>query len=107
MTAIDIQIIVYGLVGLVLIYWAKKRRFERTTIYGTEHFPSYRHKASAKLMDALLWGLGLSGLVSATLLIFMEYAPVWGFMMLLLAAALMFEKDDFNTCRRTQSKRKI
>ncbi len=102
MTAIDIQIIVYGLVGLVLIYWAKKRRFERTTIYGTEHFPSYRHKASAKLMDALLWGLGLSGLVSATLLIFMEYAPFWGFLMLLLAAAFTFEKDYYNNLRRKQ-----
>lgn len=95
MTIIDIQIIAYGLLGLILIYWAKKRRFDRTTIYGTEQFPSYRHKAGAKLMDALLWGFGLGGLLSATLLIFMEYAPVWGFMMLLLAAAFAFEKDYF------------
>lgn len=95
MTIIDIQIIAYGVLGLVLVYWAKKRRFERTTIYGTEQFPSYRHKAGAKLMDALLWCFGLGGLLSATLLIFMEYAPVWGFMMLLLAAAFAFEKDYF------------
>ena len=101
MTVIDIQIIAYGLLGLILIYWAKKRRFDRTTIYGTEQFPSYRHKAGAKLMDALLWGFGLGGLVSATLLTFMEYAPVWGFMMLLLAAAFTFEKDYFRTCRRS------
>ena len=107
MTAIDIQIIAYGLLGLALVYWAKKRRFDRTTIYGTEQFQSYRHKAGAKLMDALLWGLGVGGLLSATLLIFMEYAPVWGFLMLLLAAALLFEKDYFNTCRRTQSKKKV
>lgn len=100
MTTIDIQIIAYGLLGLALVYWAKKRRFDRTTIYGTEQFPSYRHKAGAKLVDALLWGLGLGGLLSATLLIFMEYAPVWGFMMLLLAAGLMFEKDYFRkACR--------
>ena len=102
MTAIDIQIIAYGLLGLVLIYWAKKRRFERTTIYGTEQFPSYRHKAGAKLVDALLWGLGLGGLVIATLLTFMEYAPVWGFMMLLLAAAFAFERDYYNVLRRKQ-----
>lgn len=100
MTVIDIQIIAYGLIGLALVYWAKKRRFERTTIYGTEQFPSYRHKATAKLMDALIWGLGLGGLVSATLLIFMEYAPFWGFLMLLLAAAFTFEKDYFRkVCR--------
>ena len=102
MTIIDIQIIAYGLLGLILIYWAKKRRFDRTTIYGTEQFPSYRHKAGAKLMDALLWGLGLGGFVSATLLTFMKYAPVWGFMMLLLAVAFAFEKDYFKTCRRSQ-----
>lgn len=95
MTQIDTLIIVCGLLGLVLVYWAKKRRFERTTIYGTEQYQSYRHKAGAKLMDALLWGLGLGGLASATLLIFMEYAPVWGLMMLLLAVAFAFEKDYF------------
>ena len=100
MTTIDIQIVAYGLLGLGLVYWAKKRRFDRTTIYGTEQFPSYRHKASAKLMDALRWGFGLGGLLIATLLIFMEYAPVWGFMMLLLAAAFAFEKDYFRYKRK-------
>ena len=102
MTTIDIQIIAYGLLGMALVYWAKKRRFERTTIYGTEQFQSYKHKAGAKLIDALLWGLGLGGLVSATLLTFMEYAPVWGFMMLLLAAAFAFERDYYNVLRRKQ-----
>lgn len=100
MTSIDIQIIAYGLIGLALVYWAKKRRFERTSIYGTEQFPSYRHKASAKLMDALLWGLGLGGLLIATLLIFMEYAPAWGFFMIVLAVAYAFEKDYYSRCRR-------
>ena len=95
MTIIDIQIIAYGLIGLALVYWAKKRRFDRTTIYGTEQFQSYRHKAGAKLLDALLWGFGLGGIASATLLVFMEYAPGFGFLMLLLAAALMFEKDYY------------
>lgn len=101
MTMIDIQIIAYGVLGLALVYWAKKRRFERTTIYGTEQFHSYKHKAGAKLVDAMLWGLGLGGLVSASLLTFIEYAPLWGFMMLLLAAAFAFEKDYFRTCRRS------
>lgn len=99
MTTFDIQIIIYGLAGLMLVYWAKKRRFERTRIYGTEQFQSYKHKAGAKLMDALLWGLGIGGLLSATLLIFMEYAPVWGFLILLLAAAFAFEKDYYR-CKR-------
>ena len=100
MTIFDIQIIAYGLLGLVLIYLAKKRRFDRTKIYGTEQFPSYRHKAGAKLVDALLWGLGLGGLVSAVLLTFMEHAPIWGFLMLLLAAVYAFENDYFRkACR--------
>ena len=102
MTAIDIQIIVYGLLGLALVYLAKKRRFERTTIYGTEQFQSYKHKAGAKLVDALLWGLGLGGLVSAALLTFMEHSPIWGFLMLLLAAAFAFERDYYNVLRRKQ-----
>lgn len=96
MTAIDIQIIAYSLLGLTLIFWAKKRRFERTTMYGTEQFHSYRQKAGAKLIDAILWGLGLGGLASASLLIFMEHAPVWSFLMLLLALAFSFERDYFS-----------
>jgi sterol desaturase/sphingolipid hydroxylase (fatty acid hydroxylase superfamily) len=100
MTAIDIQIIAYGLLGLALVYWAMKRRFNRTTIYGTEQFHSYKHKAGAKLVDALLWGLGLGGLVSVALLTFMEHAPIWGFLMLLVAAAYAFENDYFRkACR--------
>ena len=100
MTTIDIQIVAYGVIGLSLVYWAKKRCFERTTIYGTEQFTSYRHKAGAKLLDALIWGLGLGGLLSATLLVFMEYAPFWAFLLLLLAAAFTFEKDYYNNLRR-------
>lgn len=99
MTVINIQIVAYGLIGLALIYWAKKRRFERTTIYGTEQFPSYRHKAGTKLMDALIWGLGLGGLATATLLVFMEYAPGFGFLMLLLVVAFAFEKDYYRRKR--------
>lgn len=99
MTTVDIQIIAYGVLGLLLVYWAKKRRFERTTAYGTEQFQSYRHKVGTRLIDALLWGLGSGGLLSAALLIFMEYAPVWGFLMLLLAAAFAFERDYY-WCKR-------
>ena len=100
MTAIDIQIIAYGLLGLALVYWVKKRRFDRTTIYGTEQFQSYKQRAGVKLVDALLWGLGLGGLVSAALLTFMEHAPIWGFLMLFLAAVYAFENDYFRkACR--------
>ncbi len=87
--------------GLISIYWVKKRRFERTTGCGTERFQSYQHKAWARLLDALLWGLGIGGLLSATLLIFVEYAPTWGFLILLLAVALAYESEYFNTRRRS------
>lgn len=100
MTAIDIQIIIYGLLGLALVYLAKKRRFERTTIYSTQQFTSYKAKIKARLIDALQWGFGIGGLLSATLLIFMEHAPVWGFLMLFLAAAFAIERDYYTTPKR-------
>jgi hypothetical protein len=100
MTAIDIQIIAYGLLGLILVYSAKKRRHDRTTLYGTEQFKSYRHKVGSRLLDALLWGLGFGGLVSAALLVIIEYAPAWGFLMMVLAVAYAFEKDYYSRFRR-------
>lgn len=99
MTSIDIEIIAYGLLGLLLIYWGKKRRYERTTLYGTEQFKSYRHKVGARLFDALLWGLGFGGLAGAALLVIIEYAPVWGFFILVLAVAYAFENDYFRLKR--------
>lgn len=99
MTSIDIQIIAYGLLGLILVYSAKKRRHDRTTLYGTEQFKSYRHKVGARLLDALLWGLGFGGLAGAALLVIMEYAPAWGFLILVLAVAYAFEKDYFRLKR--------
>ncbi len=104
MTAIDIQIIAYGLLGIALVYWTKKRRFERTSTYGTEQFQSYRYKIGARLIDTLLWGLGIGGLLSATLLIFVEYAPAWGFLILLLATAFVFERDLYTTLRRNHGR---
>lgn len=99
MTQIDTLIIVCGLLGLALVYWAKKRRFQRTTIYGTEQFQTYPQQLGSKLLDAMLWGLGLGGIGSATLLVFVEYAPVWGFLILLLAVAFAFEKDYYRDKR--------
>ena len=102
MTSIDIQIIAYALLGLLLVYWGKKRRHERITLYGTDQFKSYCHKAGSRLLDALLWGLGFGGLASAALLVIIEYAPVWGFLVLVLAVAYAFEKDYYNNLRRKQ-----
>ena len=102
MTSIDIQIIAYGLLGLLLVYWGKKRRHERITLYGADQFKSYCQKAGSRLLDALLWGLGFGGLASAALLVIIEYAPVWGFLVLVLAVAYAFEKDYYNNLRRKQ-----
>lgn len=93
MTAINAQISFYLVLGITLIYCTKRRRFERTTIHGTEQYQSYRHKVKSKMIDALLWGLGIGGFLSATLLTFMEYAPAWGFLVLVLVAAFAIEKD--------------
>ncbi len=95
MTSIDIQIMVYSPFGLFLVYWGKKRRYERTNIYGKEQFKSYGHKAGSRLFDSLLCGLGFGGLASAALLVIVEHAPVWGFLILVLAVAYAFEKDYY------------
>lgn len=45
--------------GACLLYWRKKRKFDRTNEHGIEIFGSYLDKAKADTFDALLLWVGV------------------------------------------------
>lgn len=65
--------LVYGAVCLVIasaiLYWVKKRQFDRTNQYGAEQFGSYRSKLVASTTEQLATKFALGLLVLGALLV--------------------------------------
>jgi hypothetical protein len=57
--------------GAWLLYWRKKRKFDRLNKHGIEKFGSYLEKAKADAFDALLLWLGYASLISAVIALLM------------------------------------
>ena len=69
--------------GALLAFWKRKRKFERTNQFGVEQFPSYRRKLTATAMDRLV-GFGSFGLLTAGILFLaFRYEDTWGWAVLL------------------------
>ncbi|NJD24845.1 MAG: hypothetical protein FIB06_05510 [Betaproteobacteria bacterium] len=70
-------------IGAWLIYWKRKRAFNRTNEYGVERFPSYRRKVFSVSADFLIDMGGKSLLSLGVLLIAFQYVDTWGGLLLL------------------------
>lgn len=80
-------------VGISLIYWSKRRSFQRMNDVGYEMFPSYWKKVSSKLGDGglMIAGYGLSA--SAVLIMLFEYAWEWLVLGLILYVAFLLDDE--------------
>ena len=78
------ELVAFGLalVGAVLIYASRRRRFNRTNACGVEQFPSYGRKLVGKLGDAVLLLLG--GFLALVGVIFLAQVNIqsWGWIVL-------------------------
>ena len=84
MTEMDVLIGTSAVVGLLLIYWGKKRKFSRLNQLGIEQFSSYGQKIGAMTLDALLLGGGFGLLGIAGIVCLFEYAkPLFSLLVLL------------------------
>ena len=72
-----------ALLGVALLYWRGKRIFARSNQYGTEIFPSFFRRLSAKSADFVLFCLGGGLLINAYVLICYAYLETWGSVALL------------------------
>lgn len=75
--------IVMLVIGLVLVLWKKKRKFERTNSAGIEQFQSFGGKLTATAFDGVLSWLSLSSLFVGLLILAMQYSETWGWIVLI------------------------
>ena len=55
--------------GAWLLYWRKKRKFDRRNEHGIESFGSYREKVKADAFDTLLLWAGYASFISGVLIL--------------------------------------
>ena len=80
--------ILFLLVGAVLGVWKKKRKFDRTNKSGVEQFSSFSGKASARLLDGILFLSSAAFLFAGLLMISLHYEDSFGLLVLIPAFAL-------------------
>lgn len=71
------------LVGIALLYWQRKRRFDRTNSFGVQRFPSYFGKLRATAWDGFLWLVGVTLLSAGVIGLAHLHEATWGWIVLL------------------------
>lgn len=74
MSETDIYTAVLTVVGIVLVVWKSKRRFDRLNQLGIEQFANFSQKVGARVLDGILYAIGLVFLVTAAIVFFIEHA---------------------------------
>ena len=63
-----IYIAISIILGFVLLFWVKNRKFRRINAYGVEEYKSLTGKIASTLFDKLVWILGVLLIVSESFL---------------------------------------
>jgi len=74
--------------GILLIYWSKKRRFDRRNALGIEQFGSLFEKIIGVLFDAILWWSGVTILFSGLFAIIVLDQTILSWVALLILISL-------------------
>jgi len=73
----DTTAVVAMIVGVLLIFWRNKRKYDRTNEYGIDRLPTYVGALLAKTFDLLLLMTGGVLLVSGATYVLSESANHW------------------------------
>jgi len=88
----DLMTFMLGLLGALLFYLYKKRKFDRTNEYGIEHFPSVLHKLKSSMLDHALRITGIICFWSSVLIFGLKYAEDYVGIVLLFGTALIIHE---------------
>lgn len=93
MNEADFYVAGLTVVGIVLVFWKSKRRFDRLNHCGIEQYANISQKIGAKILDVMLYSIGFSFLVVAAIAIFIEHAqsmPILSVSFALFVICLIF-----------------
>lgn len=79
------------LIGLAIIFFAKKRRFDRLNEFGREAFPSYFAKLVSRTIDELLFSVGVVIGVWSGFALLSEYASDWVWLSVIIGVGVAVE----------------
>jgi hypothetical protein len=71
MTGNILWVVLLMFFGALLLYWRKKRKFDRLNKHGIEVFGSYLEKAKADVFNYLLLWVGYASLISSIVMLLM------------------------------------
>jgi len=77
------------LIGVLLLYWQRKRKYERSNDYGVERLPSYFGLFKARLLDSMLIIAANGALLAGVFMLAFEYVDSWGWIVMLPVAIWM------------------
>jgi uncharacterized membrane protein YphA (DoxX/SURF4 family) len=78
--------------GVLLLYWRKKRKFDRVNEQGVEVFKSYPKKVRADAFDTLLLWAGYVSVICGVLVLMGIHQPVLGLVSLSVLLVLLMRK---------------
>lgn len=88
-TAISIAASTLILISGALVFWLRKRRFDRTNEAGIERFPSFRKKVASGMVDIVIRACALILGCAGILLLAFQFHDSWGWIILTPVAALL------------------
>ncbi len=99
MNSVTLYCLLLAGIGVILVYWAKKRGFVRENSFGVERFPSYGGKVLSKLADGILQATGYACVGAAIFIILIEYASEYLALAIILCIAFKLD-DEWHQRRR-------
>ncbi len=93
MSYIDVLCVAMILGGGYLVYWEKKRRFDRVNHLGIEEFPSYRHKVACRLADTLIASTGTGAVGAAVVMLLIAHAAEYLMLAFILYIAIKIDHE--------------
>ncbi len=75
--------VVLLVLGVFLMLWFRKRRFDRTNAFGFQQFTNYWAKIGAVTKDVVLGGSSVLLLCSGVLLLAFNHVDSWGWIVVL------------------------
>lgn len=79
-------------VGAVLLYWRKKRKFDRLNEHGIEAYTSYAEKVKTNATDTILLWVGCASIIGGTIILMLTNYSALGWVLFTIFTVFLITK---------------